>query len=118
MARIPKENKYKRAVILESFVNAFIRVPGRSSAREEKPFTACSRGTLGNRFFFEASTNSPQRCDVSALIVPSRAEVERGHLAGVSDEYIAALDSATSFANSGSDLLVAYDGGVLRFRPA
>ena len=38
--------------------------PLRSSAREEKPFTACSRGTLGNRFFFEASTNSPQRCDV------------------------------------------------------
>ena len=36
----------------------------------------------------------------------------------LSDEYIAALDSATSFANSGSDLLVAYDGGVLRFRPA
>ena len=36
----------------------------------------------------------------------------------LSDEYIAALDSATSFANGGSDLLVAYDGGVLRFRPA
>ncbi len=36
----------------------------------------------------------------------------------LSDEYIAALDSATSFANSGSDLLISYDGGVLRFRPA
>ena len=57
----------KRAVIrmeFKSFVNAFIRVPAQIIRQGRKTFTACSRGTLGNRFFFEASTNSPQRCDV------------------------------------------------------
>ena len=36
----------------------------RSLESTEKLFTACSRGTLGNRFFFVASTSLRQGCDV------------------------------------------------------
>ena len=51
----------KRAVIemeFKTFVNAFIRVPAQIIRQGEKPFTAYSRGILGSRFFFEASTSS------------------------------------------------------------
>ena len=43
--------------------------PPRSSAREENLFTACSRGTLGNRFFFVASTSLRQGCDVEKRVI-------------------------------------------------
>ena len=47
--------------------------PPRLSAREERLFTACSRGTLGNRFFFEALTSLRQGCDVEWRVYFVRA---------------------------------------------
>ena len=62
-----KHKAEKRAVVrmeFKPFVNAFIRVPAQIVCQGEKLFTACSRGTLGNRFFFVALTSLRQGYDV------------------------------------------------------
>ena len=65
----------KRAVIemeLKTFVNAFIRVPAQI-IRQGRKTIYCSRGILGSRFFFAASTSSRRVCNGSSPNFPVKS---------------------------------------------